>query len=284
VRVALATCAEVPDGDEDAPLLTAALKDQGVDAEWVVWTDAGVDWSRFDLVLVRSTWDYAEHYERFLGWLEGLPRVLNPLPVLRWSTDKHYLLELAGAGAPVVPSEFLAPGEEFDPPAGRFVVKPAVSAGGRRSAAYEAEDAPDAAEHVQRLHAEGRTVIVQPYLDAIDGHGETGIVYLGGRYSHGLRKGPLLWPGVAPGTALYLDEDVRPREPSPGERAAADRALAALPFAPEELLYARVDLAPGRDGGPLVLEVELAEPSLYLGCNPDAAKRLASAVAAALAE
>jgi len=284
VRVGLATCAEIPGGDEDAPLLSAALTEHGIEAEWAVWTDDRVDWTAFELVVLRSTWDYAEQYERFLAWLEGLPRVLNPPEVVRWSTDKHYLLELARGGAPVVPSRFLAPGEAFDPPAGRFVVKPAVSAGGRRSAAYEAQEGSDSADHVRRLHAEGRTVIVQPYLDAIDGHGETGIVYLGGRYSHGLRKGPLLQPGVAPGTALYLAEDVHPREPSAREQSATGRALAAIPFATEELLYARVDLAPGPDGEPLVLEVELAEPSLYLGCSPDAAGRLAAAVAAALAE
>jgi len=283
-RVAFATCAEVPEGDEDAPLLSAALTERGIDADWVVWTDEGIDWAAFDLVVVRSTWDYAEQYERFLAWLDSLPRVLNPPGVLRWSTDKHYLLELARGGAPVVPSRFLAPGESFDPPEGRIVVKPAVSAGGRRSAAYAAEDAPAAAEHSRHLHAEERTAIVQPYLDAIDLHGETGIVYLGGHYSHSFRKGPLLQPGTAPGTALYLDEEVHPRDPSPGERAAADQSLAALPFAPDRLLYARVDLAPGPDGKPLVLEVELAEPSLYLGCSPGAAKRLAAAVAAASPE
>jgi hypothetical protein len=283
-RVGLATCAEIPDGDDDAPLLSAALAAERVAAEWVVWTDDGVDWNDFDLVVLRSTWDYAEEHERFLAWLEGLPWVLNPVPVVRWNADKHYLLDLERGGAPVVPSRFLAPGESFEPPSGRFVVKPAVSAGGRRSAAYDAESAAGAAEHVSRLHAENRTVIVQQYLEAIDQVGETGIVYIGGSYSHGLHKGPLLRPGVAPGTALYLEEKVVPREPSSGELAAAKLALDAVPFAAESLLYARVDLAPGPDGPPLVLEVELAEPSLYLGCKADAATRLAVAIAAALSE
>lgn len=231
---------------------------------------------------MRSTWDYAERYEQFLAWIDRLPQVLNPARVLRWSTDKHYLLELAAAGAPVVPTSFLAPGERLDPSSGRVVVKPAVSAGGRHAAAYEPEDAEAALEHVHRLHAQGRSVIVQPYLAGIDGHGETGVVHLGGRYSHGFRKGPLLRPGTAPGTGLFLEEEIHAREPSRAERAAADRALAALPFPAADLLYARVDLAPGPEGEPLVLEVELAEPSLYLAHAEGSAERLAAAIAAKL--
>ena len=283
-RVALATCAELPDLDEDGPALLDALEQREIEGVPAVWTDDGIDWRAFDLVVVRSTWDYPEDYARFLDWLDGLPRVRNPVSVLRWSTDKHYLLELAAAGAPVVPSRFLAPGEPFDARSGRVVVKPTISAGGRRSAAYEAEEADAAAQHVARLHAEGRSVIVQPYLGAVDQQGETGVVYLGGRYSHGFRKGPLLRPGLEPGTALFLEEDVKPREPSAAELAAAGLALAALPFAHEQLLYARVDLAPGDAGEPLVLEVELAEPSLYLSCGEGGADRLAESIAATLLE
>jgi glutathione synthase/RimK-type ligase-like ATP-grasp enzyme len=282
VRVALATCAELPDLDEDGPALLEALTRREVEGVPAVWTDDAVDWDAFDLVVVRSTWDYAEDYPHFLAWLDRLPRVLNPASVLRWSTDKHYLLELAASGAPVVPSRFLAPGEAFSSPSSRVVVKPTISAGGRRSAAYEAEEADAAAEHVARLHAEGRSVIVQPYLEAVDEQGETGVVYLGGRYSHGFRKGPMLRPGLGPGTALFLEEEVEPRRPSPAELAVANRALAALPFPHGELLYARVDLAPGEAGEPLVLEVELAEPSLYLSCGEGAADRFADAIAAAL--
>jgi hypothetical protein len=269
-------------GDEDAPLLSSALAERMIAAEWAVWSDPSIDWSRFDLVVLRSTWDYAEDYPRFIDWIDGLPRVLNPASVVRWSTDKHYLLELAAAGAPVVPSRFLAPGENFDAPSGRVVVKPTISAGGRRSAAYEAEEATAAEEHVARLHAERRSVIVQPYLDAVDEEGETGLVYVGGHYSHSFRKGPLLRPGLGPGTALFMEEEVEPREPSTDELSAADRTLAALPFPREQLLYARVDLAPGAAGEPLVLEVELAEPSLYLSYGEGAADRFADAIAAAL--
>ncbi len=279
-RVALATCREIPEGDEDAPALVEELSRRRVEAVAAVWDAPETDWSQFDLVVVRSTWDYAERYERFLAWVAALPHVLNAAPVLRWNTDKRYLAELARAGVPVVPTRFLEPGDPFDPPGGRFVVKPAVSAGGRRAAAYVPEEAAAARDHVLRLQAEGRTVMVQPYLEAIDESGETGLVYIGGRFSHAFRKGSLLRGGQPPGEALYLEEAIEPRVASPAERAAADRAVASLAFPAEELLYARVDVAPSPDG-PLVLEVELTEPSLYLAYGKGAAERLADGIAAA---
>lgn len=277
--VALATCAEVAEGDEDSPALIAALAARGVEAVPKVWDDGAAEWNDFDLVVVRSTWDYAERRDAFLGWAESLAHVLNPPAVLRWNTDKRYLRKLGDAGVSVVPTHFLSPGERFDPPERRFVVKPAVSAGSRHSASYEPDQAGEAREHVARLHAMGRTVMVQPYLDGIDSGGETGLVYIGDTYSHAVRKAPLLQPGQPPGDALYLEEQVEAARPSEAERAVADSAL---DVAPDGLLYARVDLVPGPED-PLVLEVELTEPSLWLGYAPGATERFADAIATALA-
>jgi glutathione synthase/RimK-type ligase-like ATP-grasp enzyme len=277
-RVALATCAEVAEGDEDSPALMRALAARGVEARPAVWDDASVDWAAFDLVVVRSTWDYAERRDAFLAWAASLPRVLNQLQVLRWNTDKHYLAEFERAGVPVVPTRFLEPGQPFEAPARRFVVKPAISAGSRHSASYEPDQAGEAGEHVARLHAMGRTMMVQPYLKGIDSGGETALVYLGGAYSHTVRKAALLQPGQPPGDALYLEEQLEPAEPSEAERAVAEAALRA---APDGLLYARVDLV--QDVGTLiVLEVELTEPSLWLGYAQGAADRFADAIAGAL--
>ena len=276
-RVALATCAEIAGGDEDTPALVETLAADGIEAMPAVWDDVGTDWSEFDLVVVRSTWDYAERREDFLNWAQSLPRVLNPAPVLRWNTDKHYLGKLEPAGVPVVPTRFLEPGDSFEAPEGSYVVKPAVSAGSRHSARYAPGG--NAEDHVAQLHSLGRTVMVQPYLAGIDDQGETALVYLGGSYSHALRKAALLRTGQAPGDALYLEEDIEPAEPSAAERTVADEALEAL--ACNSLLQARVDLVPG-DEGPVVLEVELTEPSLWLGYAPGATDRYADAIAAAL--
>jgi glutathione synthase/RimK-type ligase-like ATP-grasp enzyme len=276
-RVALATCAEVARGDEDAPALVAALAERSVAAESAVWDDATVAWTDFDLVVVRSTWDYAERRDDFLTWAASLPRVLNPVPVLRWNTDKRYLLELGRAGVPVVPTRFLEPGEAFEAPSGRYVVKPAVSAGSRHSARYEAGESAEA--HVSRLHSMGRTVMVQPYLNGIDDEGETMLIYLAGSYSHAVRKAALLRPGQLPGTGLYLEEDIRAIEPTAVQREVGDRALRALES--DGLSQARVDLVPDEEG-PVVLEVELTEPSLYLGYAAGATERFAAGIAALL--
>jgi glutathione synthase/RimK-type ligase-like ATP-grasp enzyme len=270
LTVALATAREIPEGDEDFPALIAALAELGIEAEAAVW-DADVDWSRFDLVVVRATWDYAERRGAFLAWARSLPRVLNPLPVLEWNTDKQrYLTDLAAAGVPTVPTEFVAPGEELEPPAAPFVVKPAISAGGRSSAHFSPGERDAARSLVARIHADGRTAMVQPYLGDVE---EIDLVYIDGAYSHALhRRVPL--PAAGDLEVFYLDEALRPAEASEADRATAERALAT---APGELLYGRVDLVGGA-----VLELEIAEPSLYLAFGEGAAERLAAAIAAQL--
>jgi glutathione synthase/RimK-type ligase-like ATP-grasp enzyme len=266
-RVALATCAEIPEGDEDFPALIAELATLGVKAVPAIW-DAPVDWESFDLVVLRSTWDYAERREEFLRWAGSLPRVLNPLTVLEWNTDKErYLIDLAAAGVPIVPTRFAAPGEQLDPPPGeRFVVKPAISAGGRSSAWFAPTEAEAARALVARIHGEGRTAMVQPYLgDAL----ETALVYVDGAYSHALRRVVPL-PSVGEREVFYLDEHLTSADATSAQRAVADAAVAC---APGELLYARVDLL-----GDAVLELEVAEPSLYLAFGAGAAARFAAAI------
>src|SRR5207302_10972470 len=111
--VGLATCAELPEGEE-APLLDEALRARRIEPAWAVWNDPGVDWNRFELVVVRSAWDYAERWPEFMRWAEGVTRVENPLPVLRFGVDKErYLPALAAAGVRVVPTEFVRPGDQF---------------------------------------------------------------------------------------------------------------------------------------------------------------------------
>ena len=258
-------------GDEDAEQLVEKLAAHGIDAVSAVW-DEPCDWSDFDLVVVRSTWDYAERRDEFLAWAARLPRVLNPLPVLDWSTDKQrYLSDLERAGVPVVATEFVEVGTRFEPPAEPFVVKPAISAGGRSSARFEPGDAA-AAELLQRIHREGRVAMVQPFLDAVE---ETAVVFLGGPYSHAVhRRVPLPAGAARPG--LYLDEQLAAGEASREELEVAERAIG---LAPGELLYARVDLMGGA-----VLELELAEPSLYLAYGEGATERFAAAIAAALSQ
>ena len=275
--IALATCSAFPELEADDRLLLDALDGRAVPA---VWDDDGVDWDAFELVVVRNTWDYTDRPEAFLAWAESLgDRVRNPLEVLRWTLDKRYLAELAAAGLPVVPTSFgeLAAGD------GPVVVKPAVGAGSRGAARFDDREA--ARAHLERLHAEGHVAMVQPYLERIDEAGETALLYLGGEFSHAIRKGALLnADSRSDPSGLFVSEDISPREPSVAERDVGDRVMAWLGERFGALLYARIDLLPGPDGGaPLLLECELAEPSLFFAHGPGSAQRMARAIAGAAA-
>ena len=196
-----------------------------------------------------------------------MPRVLNPLEVLDWNTDKQrYLTDLAAAGVPIVPTAFVEPGGELEPPPGPFVVKPAVSAGGRSSARFEAGELDAARTLTARIHAEGRTAMVQPYLGDLE---EKALVYIDGAYSHAVRRHVPL-PAAGDRDVFFLDEELGPADATPGERRIAEAALAC---APAGLLYGRVDLM-----GDAILELEIAEPSLYLAYGEGAAGRFAAAI------
>lgn len=292
-RIALATAAEFPDLDDDGPALLAALSALGIAAEPAVWTDPSVDYSRYDLVVVRSCWDYHDRLDEFLAWAEGVAAttsLANATQVLEWNTHKTYLRELAGLGLPVVETTWLDPGDTFTvPTSGEYVVKPAVSAGSRNTNRYVAGEHDDrATRHVQSLLDAGRTVMVQPYLDAIDTVGETALLYFGGEFSHAVRKAALLEVGMAIVTAAFKAESMMSRDASPAELAVADQILDAVPstgaaVARSDLLYARVDLVPGADGAPTLLELELAEPSVFLTLDGSEGAASAARFAAAIA-
>jgi len=286
--VALVTARAARGLDEDMPPLTAALAAAGARSEIVDWDDPSVEWARFDLVVPRSAWDYAERLPEFLAWAERVTRLtalLNPLAVVRWNTDKHYLGELSRAGAPVVPTWYLEPGAAAGRTLDEFlaadacrelVVKPAVGAGARDARRHARGERAEILGHVGPLLAAGRSVMLQPYLESVDSYGETALMYLDGRFSHAIRKGALL-PAGAPSTAgLFAPEEIIARTPGADELAAAGRILAAAPF--ERLPYARIDLLRDRQGAPRLLELELTEPSLFLAHASGSAERFAAAL------
>jgi glutathione synthase/RimK-type ligase-like ATP-grasp enzyme len=281
--IAIASCAQLPGGDPEDQLLIAALAELGLSATVLAWTDPAVDWSAYQATVIRSTWDYTVRREQFLAWAETVPRLHNPVEVLRANSDKRYLADLAAAGIPIVPTEFFAPGEPVRLPAGtEFVVKPSVGAGSMGAGRFPPDTAAPALNHAEALQALGRTVLVQPYLADVDAAGETALIFLGGRFSHAARKSALLAPDTSyllDGDELFLIETITPRQPTAAELELAERVHAELTEAlPEPLLYARIDLLPSPDG-PRVLEVELIEPSLFLAHADGAAGRLAAAIA-----
>lgn len=260
-RIALVTAALARTLDEDLPPLLAALPG----SEAVVWDDPSVRWDSYDLAVVRSTWDYVPRRDEFLAWAERVPRLRNPAPILRWNTDKRYLRDFGGL--PVVPTHFVEPGDPVEIPFdGEVVVKPAIGAGAKDAARHATRES--AAAHVRRL---GRTAMVQPYVREIEKHGEIGLIYVGGEFSHAMFKGPILRPDVKFVDGLYAAEEIRPRVPTREERALAEKILERVPG---RVLYARIDLVPG----PMLLELEVTEPSLFHATAPGSAERFARAI------
>jgi O-ureido-D-serine cyclo-ligase len=287
VNVALVSDAMAHMLDEDLPPLRQALDELGITSEVAFWDDDAVDWSRFDLVVVRSPWDYFRRRDEFLLWADrvaGANRLANPADVLRWNTDKHYLADLAATGLATTPTTFVEPGDppaETALPAGDIVVKPVVSAGANDTELHRAGSHEAALTHVRRLTDAGRSAMVQPYQHAVDDAGETALIYFGGRFCHAIRKGPILHDGaIEMVEGLYATEDISPRDPTADEHDLAERTMDAIPGGRDRLLYARIDLVPDADGAPRILEVELTEPSVFLAHADGGAERFAAAIAA----
>jgi O-ureido-D-serine cyclo-ligase len=291
VNIALVTARAALDLDEDMPLLVEALQRAHAGVSTPCWDDPAVDWSSFDLALLRSTWDYVERIDEFLAWARrcaNQTRLLNPPEVVAWNTDKHYLAHLHRAGVPVVPTRFVEPGEDAEAALAafvdggaesavtftQFVVKPSIGAGSRDAARFRVADRERALVHLLRLVAvERRSAMLQPYLERVDESGETAVIYLGGAPSHAIRKGPLLRLDQGLVQGLFAPEDISARQAGTDELSVAAAACGAIPYATP--LYARVDMIRDGQGLPLVLELELTEPSLFLAQGAGSADRLA---------
>jgi O-ureido-D-serine cyclo-ligase len=294
-RIALVSSAEALSLDEDMPPLLAACADIGLDARALSWDDPTIDWSTFDAAVLRSTWDYVPRHAEFLDWAQTTAMataLFNPPDVVRWSSDKRYLRDLARAGVPVVPTRFVEPGADVRVALDRFlggqvdigsasaftefVIKPAVGAGSKDALRLRRDEAARGFAHLERLIDAGRCVLLQPYLDDVDAHGETAAIYIDDRFSHAIRKGPLLKSGGELVEGLFAAEDIRARSPSREEGRVAKLAYNAIPF--DAPLYARVDLIRDASGSPCVMELELVEPSLFFAHAEGSALRFAEAL------
>ena len=295
----MAVSADAPDLRPDWPLLRQALTEVGVAASTRVWTDPAARWDDVDLVLANGAWDNIHRPEEFVAWVDRVAEVTpvaNTPGVLRWNLDKRYLAALADAGVPTVPTTWMSPGPDplsetememeteteiataIPRPPGEFVVKPTVSGGGFETARYRTGDRDaerEARFHVRRLLSAGRTAMIQPYQAAVDTHGEAGLIFLGGRYSHAIGKGPLLVAGAGPQSHLYQQEQIGALTASASQLEAAHLALAAAEELVGPTTYARVDLVSLHDGAPAVLELELLDPALFFETHPAAATRFA---------
>ncbi|HXY18631.1 MAG TPA: hypothetical protein VEH83_01400 [Gemmatimonadales bacterium] len=279
--LALATCAEYPGLSPDDRLLLPALERLGAAPAPVRWDDPARRWGGFDAVVVRSCWDYHHRLPDFLRWLDRLERegarVLNPLPTLRWNVTKSYLRELAAAGVSVTPTVWVPVGSTAtlgqvadEIGAEAVVVKPNVSATAFETWRFDRARATDAEAQFARLVRE-RDLMVQPFLPAIETDGELSLVFLGGAFSHAVRKRP------RPGDFRVQEEHGGTAEAAAASADLVRQAARALAVAPGDPLYARVD-GLASDGTLIVTELELVEPMLYFGWDAGAADRMAAAL------
>lgn len=266
VDLLLATCRDWPTGEPGAVALDVALAEREVSARWVCWDDVGVDWSN-SLVAVRSTWDYHDRLPEFLDWARRVPRLLNGAAVFAWNTDKAYLVELAAAGLPVVPSVVVDAGGDLAAACVRFepaVVKPRVGAGGRGVVVIgEGEPGPG-------------PWVVQPLVDSVRTEGETSVFVLGGEPVSMVRKLPA-------GTEIRVNEQYGGTTVASVPTVEAARLARRTVADAERILgtrldYARVDQMRLADGTLAISELEVTEPGLYLEELPQNAAAFADLV------
>ena len=297
--IALPNCANLPDWEVDDVPFHRALEALGVAWERPIWDDARIDWSRYDAVLIRTTWDYQEKEPAFVAWashVATVSKLFNPPEVITWNTKKTYLRDLEEAGARLTPTQWLEVGTTPDiaermKDAGwqRGFLKPVVGATARETLRFNAdpEGLSAAQAHLDRL-LPTESMMLQPYLSTVEEAGELSALYFGGEYSHGVRKVPV------PGDYRVQDDFGASDEPyafTESEEAELSAMRAALTTVlsqrlgvSDSLLYARVDVLRDGHGGLYLNELELVEPSLFFRHDPESPRRLAQAIVSKLSD
>jgi glutathione synthase/RimK-type ligase-like ATP-grasp enzyme len=284
-RIAFLTLAEQGDFVIDDERAVAPLAERGIAVETIPWNQPGVDWRRYDLVVIRSTWDYQHHGLAFLETLDAIEaatRLHNSAAITRWNMAKTYLKDLAERGVPTVPTiwrDGLSRGGLlmlFDELGSQeAVIKPVMSGNAEGAWRLDCEHAHDLAGVIE-AYFHKRPLMMQAFERAIVEEGEFSLMYFDGEFSHAIRKRPRA------GDFRVQEEhgaEILAVTPEPALRTTADAAMAALG---ERLLYGRADLVRHGDGFRL-MELELVEPALYLRMDPNAPARFADAVARLLA-
>ncbi len=300
-RIAFVTYAAAPQLTPDDRLLRAALEAAGGEVHPLIWDEPN-DWTGFDLVILRSTWDYFLKPDEFAAWLSALQasgaEVLNPLSMVRWNGTKRYLLDLEKRGVEIVPTMFVAHGERI----GELlvdlleshgwadaVVKPAISGGAHATWRTSIHAATSDESRFAALRGQRNGgVLIQPFMPEIVADGELSLIFLDGAYSHAALKrasagdfrvqqehGGQYAPYAPTGETIEQAERI------------LDSAAASTGVAVADLLYARVDGIIRRgDGGPgrfVLMELECIEPSLFFMQHPPAAERMARSIVGRIA-
>ena len=279
MRIAFLTLAERGSYVIDDELAYPALQRRGWEAVAVPWTAPDVAWEEFDLVVIRSTWDYHLDPERFLATLadiEASVELVNPRRVVEWNLLKTYLGELAAKGLAVVPTRFgdrLETGEVagLAGTGERIVIKPQVGATAMGTYVIDGGTPPKVIDEIERYYL-STPYLLQPFIPEITTEGEYSVMFFDGHFSHAIVKRP------RPNDFRSQEEHGADIVLVDADAALIEAGKRALAAAGEDLLYARVDLV-RHDGEFLLMELELIEPALYFRTDPASPERFAEAIA-----
>lgn len=270
------TCHRLPNMDPDDLGAFKILQDRGWRCQGAIWNDPAVDWAAAGLVVLRSTWDYHLHLDAFTAWFnQRSHQLLNTVDTVSWNINKRYLVDLQQRGVSVIPTRLVDSSKHSVDTVfaaltwQEIIVKPTVGLATYGVKRFQLPQEISAAkEHVVSLLPQG-DVLIQQYMPAVTEYGERALSFIDGVYSHAIRKSPfqkLAAAGHAGETAVTA---------TASEIVFAQKVLSNLP---EKLLYARVDIVPNADGVPMLMELELIEPSLFLLFDAAASERFAQAI------
>jgi glutathione synthase/RimK-type ligase-like ATP-grasp enzyme len=279
-KVALITWSGLPEGAESERLLLPLLAAANVETEIVDWKSPGCDFSKFDLIVLRSCWDYHLRVAEFIDWLQRVAQttpVLNAVETVLWNHNKFYLREVRDMGIEIAPTIFVRHEEALGAEQAtirswdKIVVKPAVSASAHNTRLMDSATFSAGSEPVLRM--QGQPFLVQQFIPEIQNQGEISFVYIDGRFSHAALKRP------AAGDFRVQQEHGGSSElfhPDPNLLAQANQIAASVPQVCDSL-YCRID-AVARNGTLVLMELELIEPELYLGLAEGVAGTFAKAI------
>lgn len=279
--VALITWSGLPEGAESERLLLPHLEASDVHAQIVDWRTAGIDFREFDLVVLRSCWDYHLRGAEFTEWLRRTRRaalILNDPETVLWNRNKFYLRELAAMGIEIAPTIFVPAGEAIGKAERakiegwrKAVVKPAVSASAHNTWLADGAAFPVDAELQKKM--KGEAFLVQQFIPEIETQGEISFIYIEGAYSHAVLKRP------AAGDFRVQKEHGGSAEPFLPSTPLLDQInkIARVVVQVRDSLYCRIDVVE-KNGRLVLMELELIEPELFLGLADGAAERFAAAI------
>ncbi len=296
-KVTLVTSLQYPQLRDDEQALPQLLEKSGITVELQAWNDESVDWDNAGICILCSLGDYDSKSEKFLEWARSIKHLMNPIGIISWNRDRHFLKEFAAQGINVVPTIWLESESNLSkiqvhsrfPSSGDFVVKPAMYTAGidvGRYCANSVASRGEAIEHAMKLLGEGYSVMVQKYLEEIDHKGEISLIYFNGILSHVVEKAPTLHSSYKIGESVpqeeYKNIEITPEiwEFSEKVRAAIHKKITSVVGHDLLSLYARIDIVPDGQGSFYLMDASLIDSRLYFASNKDNLEKFANAIAA----